>query len=123
MYGALFRSCQNLGITPVAVSHSVAFRKEQPLPTQRQMLFGDFWGLGLPGAYEAVEMMNRTMQEVAARNGMLFVNGEDCVPGTVEYFEDALHLRPSGNEKLAEKVAGELLDHKVLEPFLPEKNE
>jgi len=123
MYDDLFRSCQNLGITPVAVSHSVAFRKEQPLPTQHQMLFGDFWGLGLQGAYEAVEMMNRTMQEVATRNGVLFVNGEGCVPGTVEYFEDALHLRPSGNEKLAEKVAEEMIGHRLLGPFLSGKNE
>ena len=123
MYDNIFQSCQNLGITPVAVSHSVAFRKEQPLPVQHQMLFGDFWGLGLQGAYDAVEMMNRTMQESAARKGVLFVNGENCVPGTVEYFEDAIHLRPSGNEKLAEKVAGELLGHKMLDPFFSGRNE
>ena len=123
MYDELFRSCQNLGITPVAVSHSVAFRKEQTLSTQHRMLFGDFWGLGLQGAYEAVAMMNGTMREVAARSGVLFVNGEDCIPGTVEFFEDAIHLRPPGNERLAEKVAGELLDHGILDILSSGKNE
>jgi len=118
MYEELFLACQKLQIVPVAVSHSVAFRKKQTPHEQQRMLFGDFWGLGTIGAFEAVEAMNQTMQKVATRNGVLFIDGEDGFPGTTEYFEDAVHLRPAGNEKLAEEIANKLIDHDVLTPFL-----
>ncbi|MCL2304591.1 MAG: SGNH/GDSL hydrolase family protein [Planctomycetaceae bacterium] len=118
LYDDLFQSCQKLQIVPVAVSHSVAFRKEQPPREQNKMLFGDFWGLGLQGAFEAVETMNKTMQNAAARNNVLFIDGENCIPGSTKYFGDAVHLRPAGNEKLAEKIAEKLLEHDVLTPFL-----
>jgi len=118
MYENLFQSCRQLQIVPVAVSHSVPFRRDQSAKQQHQMLFGDFFGFGLAGAFEAVETMNQTWRRVAEQNGVLFIDGENSMPGTAEYFADAVHHQPSGNKKLAEEIAKKLLEHDVLTPFL-----
>ena len=117
-YRLLVDECRRANIDLVFVVHSFAFRREQSPQQQQQMLYGDFWGLGLMGALEATEAMNSATREVAQEEGIPCIDAEFCVPGEKKYYEDALHLTPAGNAILGKTVADELLKQGIIDHWI-----
>ncbi|MDR3182213.1 MAG: SGNH/GDSL hydrolase family protein [Planctomycetaceae bacterium] len=113
-YRQLIAVCRSLHIEPVLVLHTFLLRKDQSPAVQRKNIRGDFWGLGVSGALEAVDAQIEATREAAAAENVLLIDTEFCVPATDEYFEDTLHLSPKGNAVLAETAADGLKKGKII---------
>jgi lysophospholipase L1-like esterase len=57
---------------------------------------------------KAYARYNEIIREVAANTGALLIGGEDTIPGDPEHFNDTVHFKDAGSERMAERVAGAL---------------
>jgi lysophospholipase L1-like esterase len=114
-YKRLIDTCRQMNIKPVFAVHSFLLRKDQPAAQQRRNLRGDFWGLGVSGALEAIDAQNAATREVAEQEKVPLLDTEFCVPATEECFEDSLHLTPKGNAVLARTMADEIEKLRIIE--------
>jgi lysophospholipase L1-like esterase len=51
---------------------------------------------------------NEIIREVAANTGALLIGGENTIPGDPEHFNDTVHFKDPGSERMAERVTGAL---------------
>jgi lysophospholipase L1-like esterase len=53
----------------------------------------------------AYRRYNDIIREVATETGVLLIEGEDAIPGDTEHFNDTVHFKDAGSERMAERVS------------------
>ncbi|MGL6226149.1 MAG: SGNH/GDSL hydrolase family protein [Thermoguttaceae bacterium] len=114
-YIQLIRSCKEQGVQPVLMPLVSLLRADLSVEEQQRQFTGDFFGLGLPGALAAIDLLDSCAQKVAEEEQIPFLDVSNSVPNKKEYFEDLIHLNPAGNEILAKAIAQQLIATGVLE--------
>lgn len=113
-YIQLVRSCKERGVQPVLMPLVSLLRSDLSVEEQKRQFSGDFFGLGLPGALAAIDLLDSCAEKVAEEEQIPFLTISNSVPNKKEYFEDMIHLNPAGNEVLAKAIAQQLIATEML---------
>jgi lysophospholipase L1-like esterase len=107
-YKAIVEFCKREGLGVVLATEAQAFRREQPVEKQYELLGGTSWGLGLEGSYVAHGLLNQALRDLSVEQGVPLVDLATLIPGGREYFVDSIHLTSKGNRKAATLLAEQL---------------
>jgi hypothetical protein len=66
-----------------------------------------------------MDAFNRTSRAIARDHGVLFVDLEQLVPKTLEYFVDDVHYTPAGNQLIGEVLGREVIGQGFVEKKFP----
>ncbi|MET0082035.1 MAG: SGNH/GDSL hydrolase family protein [Sedimenticola sp.] len=76
----------------------------------------------LPDVIELREAYNVAIEEIADREGVVLVSGENDIPASSRFFTDSVHYTPDGSEAMAERVVRYLLKSPQFLSLLTRKN-
>ena len=101
------------GIRPVFLLQPILILSRKRLTPAEQKLVEYEWSMGGPLYFylfrEVYREIDRTMNEAARKDGLIFVNLTDVFDSTLEQtFSDFAHLTPAGNRVIAEKLYRDL---------------
>ncbi len=99
------------GVMPVLISQATLARKENINNRKyRLQISNNYVGMTIPRLADSYAKAGRIIENVAKRQGALFVNGYDAVPSDLTHMKDHVHLLDPGTKRLAEEIAGKLVN-------------
>ncbi|MDH3591041.1 MAG: SGNH/GDSL hydrolase family protein [Planctomycetota bacterium] len=94
------------------ITFSVKVRREQDEKTRLDSCNTSLFYMPymtVPGLLDGFEAYNRVIREVAQAHGVILIDGEHEIPGDDDHFNDSVHFKDLGCEKMAERVIRRLV--------------
>ena len=74
--------------------------------------------MNLERLFQGFEEYNKVLREVAKQENIILIEGGNDIPGNNLHFNDSIHFKDAGSQKMAARILNELLTNPQFLKFM-----